>query len=194
MRFSALLSLLVLLFSTCQIYGQCGSKLTDRYVGKVIFERPGVLTPEQEASIRTKLIGKCFAESDVGPLGEVVYRRFRDLGFLRAAVQDPIVRAGDNGDPRAATLVVDVEQGPRYVIKTVIWAGVHSLSSEELRDRSTVRPGEILDVNKVRQTTDAVKELYAANGFPNVTVSSSFETKDNHVLLTFRITEGQRIH
>jgi outer membrane translocation and assembly module TamA len=185
--------LLILLACTPLLRAQCGADINKLYVAKVIFERQGHLTPDQLALIRARLVGRCFDPARSGDLGELVYEEYQNLGYFRATVIDPIVRMNDEAHPKAATLTFDVEEGPRYVIEQVIWAGVNSLPVDEIEEISAARPGSVYDRRHIRETVDGVKRFYVANGFPQISISPKAETEGDRLKLSFHLKEGPHI-
>jgi outer membrane protein assembly factor BamA len=194
MRFRTFLPVLFLLSTAPLIHAQCGDKPTELYVAKVVFERQSQLTPEQKASIRARLMGRCFDESNLSELGKLAWEEYQNLGYFRARVQDPIVRViGEENHSRAARLVLDVEEGPRYIIEQVIWSGINSFQADDIEETNPVRPGEVYDRSKVYEAIKGVKRFYVASGFPNVIIVPQVETVGNRLRVTFHVTEGQRI-
>lgn len=194
MRFRVLPLLLILLACTPLLRAQCGADINKLYVAKVIFERQGHLTPDQLALIRARLTGRCFDQSRaLDDLGEIVLEEYQDLGYFRAMIMDPIVRMNDEAHPKAATLTFDVEEGPRYVIELVIWAGVNSLPVDEIEEISAVKPGSIYDRRLIIETVEGVKRFYTANGFPQISIFPKAETEGDRLKLSFHLKEGPHI-
>jgi hypothetical protein len=121
------------------------------------------LSPREQATIRARLIGRCFDDQQVGELAGPVRDTLQSFGYFRATVSQPTITIVDvSRHPQPVSLNVEVVEGARYKVREITWSGIKAVSSEQIVPISQIRPEDILDMSKVRETLEAVRRLYAA--------------------------------
>lgn len=129
------------------------------------------LTPSEQAAIRARLIGRCFDEKQLNEVVVEVRDALQSLGYFRATVSEPSITASDaNRLPRAASLNLEFREGARYRVGDIEIAGNKALSADQIISVVPVAPGSFLDMMKVREAADAIRRLYASNGYPNASI------------------------
>lgn len=165
-------------------------------VSQVNLERETQLSPGEQTTIRSRLTGRCFDSPQVDELASIVLDALQTSGYLRATVLDPTVRIVDiTRHPEPVSLTFDVDQGARYKVREVVLSGMKALTADQLFSISLLRPEDILDTRKVRETIDAMRRLYAAIGSPTASIVNQFQVHEagHWVGLYFSIVEGPQL-
>ena len=109
------------------------------------------LSPREQATIRARLIGRCFDDQQVGELAGPVRDTLQSFGYFRATVSQPTITIVDvSRHPQPVSLNVEVVEGARYKVREITWSGIKAVSSEQIVPISQIRPEDILDMSKVR--------------------------------------------
>lgn len=122
-----------------------------------------------------------------------ITRWYRSQGFLDARVFLLEERASLDGE--ALTLVVGVEEGPRYTVKGVAVTGARVLTEERILEEVAVRPGRPFLGDDLRQALEQVKSLYGRRAYVHARVDLDVRYDPARALVdvTFAITEGPRV-
>ena len=120
------------------------------------------LSSSEQATIRARLIGRCFDDQQVAELAGRVRDTLQSFGYFRATVSPTIAVVDVSRHPQPVSLNLEVVEGARYKVREITWLGIKAISSEQIVPISQIRPEDILDMSKVRETLEAVRRLYAA--------------------------------
>ena len=147
--------------------GQCQDHSPHQFVvANVDLERAGHLAPAQQASVKLRVIGRCFDASNIQQLAQRVLDAYQNFGYFRATVFDSLIQIVDDTlYPESVSLTFDVDEGPQFTVEEVMWHGHGVFSDEQIWQLTSVRPGDVLDTSKVRETLDGVRRLYVTGGF-----------------------------
>jgi outer membrane protein insertion porin family len=150
------------------------------------------LSSSEQAAIRARLIGRCFDDQQVAELAGRVRETLQSFGYFRATVSPTIAVVDVSRHPQPVSLNLDVVEGARYKVREITWLGVTAISSEQIIPISQIRPEDILDMSKVRETLEAARRLYAALGYPSASIVSEVQVHGtgHSVSLYFRVAEG----
>lgn len=99
-------------------------------------------------------------------------------------------------DPSTGRMIVDLtaHRGPLYHFGNVTLAGNTLLSSEEILKVSLVHEGETFSADKIRDTAQAIKDLYGHKGYIDASVQFETQVKEDAPLfdIEFLIAEGEQ--
>lgn len=85
---------------------------------------------------------------------------------------------------------LEIVAKPLRLVKQVTFAGNSALSSTELNDISELKISEKFDRRKILKAGEAVKQLYADNGYFNAVIEVNFlRQPDNNLKIAFNINE-----
>jgi len=91
------------------------------------------LSSQEQATVRLRLVGRCFDESQ---LTEATYRvrvAFQSFGYFRAKVLLPTVNVLDaNRRPASVSLTFDVDEGMRYKVREITFLGIFAFKPEQI--------------------------------------------------------------
>ena len=110
--------------------------------------------------------------------------------FATGAFDDAAVRVAPFGDGIALTFVLH----ERPAIEKVRVEGNKEISEDDIRKKIVVRPATILDIERIEQSADAIREHYVEQGFFLAEVNWRQEQKpDNLVDVVFVIREQAKV-
>ena len=150
------------------------------------------LSSSEQATIRARLIGRCFDDQQVAELAGRVRDTLQSFGYFRATVSPTIAVVDVSRHPQPVSLNLEVVEGARYKVREITWLGIEAISSEQIVPISQIRPEDILDMSKVRETLEAARRLYAAIGYPKASIVPEVQVHEagHWVSLYFRVVEG----
>ena len=150
------------------------------------------LPASEQAAIRARLIGRCFDNQQLGELASAVSDVLQSFGYLQAAVPEPSITAFDTSrHPQPVSLNVEVKEGERYKVREIQIHGYKAVSPEQIMALSQTQLEDFFDRNKMRETTEAVRKLYAANGYLNASIAPEVQILGpSAVCVRFKVVEG----
>jgi outer membrane protein assembly factor BamA len=150
------------------------------------------LPASEQAAIRARLIGRCFDNQQLGELASAVSDVLQSFGYLQAAVPEPSITAFDTSrHPQPVSLNVEVKEGERYKVREIQIHGYKAVSPEQIMALSQTQLEDFFDRNKMRETAQAVRKLYAAIGYLNASIVPSVQVLGGRgVCVSFTIIEG----
>ncbi len=150
------------------------------------------LSSSEQATIRARLIGRCFDDQQVAELASRVRDTLQSFGYFRATVSPAIVDVDVSRHPEPVSLNLEVVEGARYKVREITWLGIKAISSEQIVPISQIHPEDILDMSKIRETLEAARRLYAAIGYPTASIVLEVQVHEagHWVSLHFRVVEG----
>jgi outer membrane protein assembly factor BamA len=153
------------------------------------------LSRSEQAAIRARLIGRCFDDQQLSELAGPVRDTLQSLGYLHATVSQPTLMIADaSRHPQPVSLNVEVAEGARYKVTAVEWWNLSAVSFEQITSVSPIQVGDVLDMSKIRETLEAVRRLYAANGYPQASIVPQFREAGHGVTVSFAVVEGPQLH
>lgn len=152
------------------------------------------LAADEQAAIRARLIGSCLDSGETGDLGRQVLVALHDLGYLGATVSEPSMTVFDAGRlPESVSIDVEFHEGTRYRVDEVDVVGNRVVPADQIISVSQIQLGDFLAMDKVQETADGIRRLYAANGFGKASVEPRVRLKEGRrVCVAFIIVEGPR--
>jgi outer membrane protein assembly factor BamA len=175
---------------TTAAQGSCDKQFV---ISQVSLPTTTQLSPSEQATIRVRLVGRCFDDRQLGELADRVRDTLQSFGYYCATVSEPTLTVVDvSRHPQPVSLNVEIVEGARYKVREISWLGVQAVSSEQVFSISQIHPEDILDTSKVRETLEAVRRLYAALGYPTASVVPRVEVHEagHWVSLYFNVAEG----
>jgi outer membrane protein insertion porin family len=161
------------------------------------------------------LIGICVAQEDViqkiTTLGNVKVEE----GVVRAAIKSregrPFSMDQVREDLRSifglgyfSDVQVDIKSSPqgkeiifivveKSSIKEVLIKGNQKLTYDDIKEKVTLAPRSILNLDKVKENAEQIRKLYFSKGYYGVKVDSKIDTLEtNEAVVTFQIQEGPK--
>jgi outer membrane protein insertion porin family len=95
--------------------------------------------------------------------------------------------------PQGKEVIFIVVEKPS--IKEVLITGNKKLKTEEIKEKVTLTPRSILNLQKVKETSEAIRAFYFSKGYYGVKVEHKIDyLETNEAVVTFQITEGPKGH
>jgi outer membrane protein insertion porin family len=122
---------------------------------------------------------------------EKLYEYYRGLGFFRAKIGRELIF---DEQQKWLTLNFVIDEGPRYVVRHLSFAGTEKLSEEELRTDLTLTEDQFFDQAKMSRDINDVRYKYGAKGyvFADIVDSKVFQEEPGELDIVYKITEGKR--
>jgi beta-lactamase regulating signal transducer with metallopeptidase domain len=123
---------------------------------------------------------------------------FQKRGYFKVAVHDPVSRPLGLGDGKQRILLTtSVTEGDQFRLGTLSIQDVspdHPLSIPvtTLREQFHLRNEDLFSVSEIRDGLNRMRELYAAQGYPDFTAEpdTEIDSASHHGNLILRVTEG----
>ncbi|WP_084218879.1 outer membrane protein assembly factor BamA [Syntrophorhabdus aromaticivorans] len=95
----------------------------------------------------------------------------------------------DTDQGKVVTFVV-IERPP---IKTIYISGNKKIKTEDIREKLKVRPNTVMNIEKIKESMDEVRKLYASKGFYNARVAYEIVPEEGYDIgVRFTIDEPQK--
>lgn len=119
-----------------------------------------------------------------------IYNFLQDRGFADARVSIQILESPSNGK---IILEITAEKGILYRFNRITFTGNKLFSDEEIEAVFLARPGDVYSPDNLRNTTQAIKDLYGRKGYidASVTFETQLAEEDPTYNAYFQIDEGQ---
>jgi outer membrane protein assembly factor BamA len=149
-------------------------------VSRITMPEATHLRRSEQAAISEQLIGRCLDESQLGTLVEQVQDALQRLGYFRATVTKASMAITDaTRSPRTATLNLNFREGLRYRVGEIEIGGNRALLADQIYAFVPIAPGDYFDITEVREAADAVRKLYAANGYSNASIVPDVQFRED---------------
>ena len=160
----------------------------NKYFSKDLLEGRLTLQPASFASS-----GR-FSQSLVRDDGESIRSLYLSNGFLDAKVASAV---DDNYQGKKNNLFVNFQivEGPQTLVKALNIEGYHALSRDTLLNVVGSSPGQPYSAASVSSDRNNILAMYYNEGFPEARLDDTVSpaAAPNEVVVTYKITEGQRI-
>ena len=164
---------------------------TDKKIEDVRFKGLKNITESELEGITSEYIGKTFTDDTFWDLQGKLYALdyFDDLMPNAFPGREDISKF----DPEN-TVVIEFNVVERSVVKKIKITGNKNIRRNQLLDVVLLKPGDLINNTKLKLDEDSIKALYIEKGFPEVTVESTAEEKneDNESVIIFTVVEGEQ--
>ena len=119
---------------------------------------------------------------------------YMNRGYLEFSVESTQVSISP--DKQDVYITINISEGDRYQVSAVKLAGDFSLGESELRPLVTLRPGDVFSREKLNDSTKAIGDRLAREGyaFSNVNASPELDKEKHQVAFTIFIDPGKRVY
>ncbi len=116
---------------------------------------------------------------------------YRSLGFFRAKITKEL---NFNASEEWLDLTFHIDEGPRYVVRTISVEGNEVFGQDSLLTATAMRPGEYFDLTKMNEDVRILKDAYGANGYikADVRATPQFDEEPGQLDLVYRVHEGKQ--
>jgi outer membrane protein insertion porin family len=119
---------------------------------------------------------------------------YQDNGYLRVKVLEP--RIDINKKARQIHIIIPIEEGPQFRIKSLEIKGDDTISHDEIIKNLLTKKGDIYNVTQLRQDIITVGDLYSAKGFAYADVNpiTKIDDKARVVDLSIDVDKGKKVY
>lgn len=116
---------------------------------------------------------------------------YRGLGYFRARVGRELQWDG-SGSWLTLTFVID--EGPRYVVRNISFAGNMRIDTQELRQQIELHEGEAFNLSKMNSDIRMISDIYGGQGyiFADIQANPRFLEEPGFLDLVYDIDEGDQ--
>ncbi len=125
---------------------------------------------------------------------ETLRSHYLDQGYLEFNIESTQVQI--TPDKRDIYITVNVSEGEKFTVSSVKVAGEMLIPEEEVRKLVTIKPGEEFSRRRVTETSKAISDRLANDGyaFANVNAAPEVDKEKRQVAFTFFIDPGRRVY
>ena len=153
------------------------------------------LSTSELTRIKGDMVGSCFDDNSE-ELEERIRALFQNKGYFECKVEN--VRIGANDPlavPKPAFVEAVVSEGRRFKVGEVKFEGNDAFESSELRDKFSMKQGDLFARNNIAGGLEGVRDLYIAKGFIDMfMVPDVVKGSEGALVLIINVTEGQQYH
>ena len=133
-----------------------------------------------------------FDRAQVGEDVEKLTAYYRALGYFRARVGREITH-GPSGKWATVNFVID--EGPRYKIRSVSFAGEDDIATTDLQRQITLASGAFYHQGDMNRDLRALRDLYGSQGyiFADIKADPRFLEEPGYLDLVYNISEGETV-
>jgi outer membrane protein insertion porin family len=152
--------------------------------------REAMSTQEREYYIFHGKVQRQKLDEDV----ERILALYNDHGYIQARVERTDI-AVDRARAEA-TITITVVEGPQFRVGEITTTGVTLLPLAEIERQFKLKPGDVFSRTKLRETVQAITDLYSTIGRASVDVVPRTENiaSPPTVNITYEITEGPEVY
>ncbi len=138
-----------------------------------------------------KMLFSGFDRAKVDEDVEKLTSYYRTLGYFRARVGNEITY---DTSGKWATVHFVVDEGPRYRIRNVSFAGENDLTTEQLNEQVTLASGKFYHQGDMDRDLRALRDLYGSKGyiFAKVEADPRFLEEPGYLDLVYNVDEGNQ--
>lgn len=157
------------------------------YYGKpikhIVFENLKNVKSGDLDGVTSSFISKPFSDEIISDL----YDRVFSLDYFDD-VEIKAAKGSDNG--KTVNLILSVSEKP--IIVKLNFDGNRYIHDSDLKGKISMKEKDIFVESKVLEDERAIRNHYIEKGYTKISVSSSFEEKENGIYVTFKIREGRQ--
>ncbi len=146
--------------------------------------RRQLLTRTSSLFVKRELIPDVL-EQDV----DAIRGLYRDAGFLRVNIPEPVIRMSTEAD--SAVVELTVEEGRRFHVSEVKFSGNLPGGEERLREWSGLARDQVFSPARLLQAESLLRSELDLRGYPDARVRGRVEVGDSGVVVTFELDAGQ---
>ena len=153
--------------------------------------REAMGTQEREMYILRGKVQRQKLEEDV----ERILALYNDHGYIQARVESTDIAV--DRERAEATITITVVEGPQFRVGEIkSHRGSRSCLPKEVERQYTLKPGDVFSRTKLRETVQAITDLYSTIGRASVDVVPRTENIPSPptVNITYEITEGPEVY
>ena len=119
---------------------------------------------------------------------------YKNKGYRDFYIKNELIQLTENG--KGYNIILDIYEGPQYVIRNISWTGNYIYSNDDLLQRLNFKPGDIFLEDKFNlSVSEYVSPLYTDKGYFYFQINPTYTPIDSNFLdIHFDIVENQIVH
>lgn len=183
---------------TLSVQGQAADTVAEIRVLDVRFEGTTNLALSEQNAIAAEIMG-VVDDDRKGWLEEMqdrVKNAWQTRGFFKVEIQAQSRELSSSTEVKSVALTFHVDAGVQYRLSEIRFKNGNQFGAEELRRLFPINDGEILNVEKIGQGMEALREAYGEIGFINFTAvpETRVDEQGQRVALDIDLDEGKQFH
>ena len=161
----------------------------------------GMVQAQEERIYKITVLGN--SKLDEGVIREAIRSREggpfstdqvrEDLRSIFALGYFTDVQVDIKSDPQGKEVIFIVVEKP--TIKEVVITGNDKVKLDDIKEKLTLAPRSVLNLDKVKENAELIRKLYFSKGYYGVKVDPKIDTLEaNEAMVTFQIEEGPKGH
>jgi len=126
--------------------------------------------------------GRILSDEDLSQDIKAIYK----MGYFNDVQAD----VTDSPEGLVVTFIVD----EKPLISQIRIKGNEAVSTKDIEAVLSTKPKQFVDVDRLRNDADKVRELFLNKGYLNVEVKYDSEKRDKDIIVNFNINEGDRLY
>lgn len=166
------------------------------FSGRISADNSDYIKKFKASSVR--LIQKdIYNKSDLNTSVENLITKLQNEGFIRAKLISSTIKYSKQRD--TVTLLINIDEGPKYKVKSISFIGNSFFSSQELESSLGLSPLSNLNLIEVENSIKLIKKNYLKNGFIEMKILNEkenilqFNEENSEVDIVFKIDEGPQV-
>jgi len=154
-------------------------------------ERIYKITVLGNSKLEEGVIREAIRSREGGPFSADQVRE--DLRSIFALGYFTDVQVDIKSDPQGKEVIFIVVEKP--TIKEVVITGNDKVKLDDIKEKLTLAPRSVLNLDKVKENAELIRKLYFSKGYYGVKVDPKIDTLEaNEAMVTFQIEEGPKGH
>lgn len=115
---------------------------------------------------------------------------YHDNGYIQAVVSEPVVELSE--DKEWMNITIAVSEGAQFKVSSIGFSGDGVFTEDELREKVTSKPGEVLSRARLWADVAALSDMYSDKGYATASVFPDIipDEKNKQAAVVFRINSG----
>ena len=157
-------------------------------INKLVIESKSLPVADRERITRL-LQQKRYPE---GEIGERIRQAFRDVGYFKAAVDEPTFAFPTKGRG-IANVTVKVKPGVQYRLGEIRFRRATVFPAAQLRDVFSQRSGDLFSATKFSRDLDDLRKLYGTRGYVNMVAAPVVASDESRRIIDIvvEVDEGE---
>lgn len=171
-----------------QLQDELRTRPVNVVIREVHFVNMGSTSADEQRQVADSLIGLCYPENKKDEIEERIRYEFQRYGFFKVRTSAVTIEARDSANPPTVSVIVRVEEGERYRLKGITFAGNRAVSNVTvLRSLFPLTDGEIFDRERVSGGLENLRQAYGQLGYINFSAVPETQIDEDNKLISLNI-------
>ncbi len=163
-------------------------------IGDVILEGVNSFKPKKVRKLMKTRRSKVYKEETLQEDRREIEKFYKNNGYNNVKVSEPEIEY--NAERTRMVVIVTVNEGPRYKIGTIGFAGNTVFGEQELRKPMAIKSGEIFNDERLQESRQSMLEMYSDRGYLHAQVEPQYDEDPQKGIMdiTFTIAEDAIVY